>query len=110
MHKPSFTTEKIVYCTHDSVRKYCSSIMGIMYLGADNSSIDCRGTLAIPLYSQLYDLLRCNLKQTHEMRPIHLNQPTNVILYVYANPGNDLSTWRYGQLCRDIPMPICLHI
>ena len=38
------------------------TVMGMMYLGADNSTIDCRGTVAIHSYSQLSDLLRCNLK------------------------------------------------
>ena len=34
------------------------TILSMMYSGADNSSIDCRGTLAIYSYSQLHDLLR----------------------------------------------------
>ena len=38
------------------------NVIGMMYLGAANSSIDCRGTLAIHSYLQLHDLLRCNLK------------------------------------------------
>ena len=33
------------------------TIIGMVYLGADNPSIDCRETLAIHSYSQLHDLL-----------------------------------------------------
>ena len=43
-------------------------------------AIDCRETLAIHSYLQLHDQLRCNFKQAHDIRPIHLNLPTNVIL------------------------------
>ena len=39
------------------------TIIGMMYLGADNSSIDYRGTFTIHSYSQLHDLLRCNVKK-----------------------------------------------
>ena len=41
------------------------TIIGMMYLSADNSSIDCRGTLAILSYTQLHDLLRCILKNVN---------------------------------------------
>ena len=66
------------------------TIMGMMYLGANNSSMDCRGTLAIHLYMylQLHDLLRCKIKQAQDLRPIHLNLPTNVILCVYDKAGS----------------------
>ena len=46
MYKSNFTTKKIVKCTHGSVWN-CCTIFGMMYLGADNSSIDCRETFAI---------------------------------------------------------------
>ena len=39
------------------VAEQLDTIMDMIYLGADNSSIDCRGTLAIHSYSQLHDLL-----------------------------------------------------
>ena len=43
-----------------------NTIIGMMYLGADNSMnlpINYRETLVIHSYSQLYDLLRCNFKK-----------------------------------------------
>ena len=64
MYKTNFTTENIVsvHMTVFDINVYqLDTIIGMMYLGADNSFIDCRGTLAIPSYLQLHDVLRCNL-------------------------------------------------
>ena len=83
MYKSNFTTKKscsVHMTVFENVVHKLDTIMDMMYLGADNSSIDCRGTLTIHSYSQLHDPFRCNLKQSHDMRPIHLNLPTNVIL------------------------------
>ena len=71
--------------------------MGMMYLDADNSSIDCRGTLAIHSYSQLNDLLRCNLKQAHAMWSIHLNLPKKCYPYKFATTNS-----KFVLICRFI--------
>ena len=42
-------------------RNQLDTVLGMMYLGADNSSIECKETLAIHSYPQFHDLLRCNL-------------------------------------------------
>ena len=41
----------------EAVVHQLDTIMSMMYISTDNSSIDCRGTLAIYSYLQLHDLL-----------------------------------------------------
>ena len=69
--KYNFTTTKScsVHMTVFEIVVYqLDTNMGMIYLGADNSSIDCRGILTIHSYSKMHDLLRCSLKQLHDMR------------------------------------------
>ena len=46
----------------ETVVQQKDTIIGTMYLGTDNLTIDCKRTVAIHSYSQLPDLLRCDFK------------------------------------------------